>query len=62
MIKKKKLGEILIKERLITQEQFDEALELQKLFPNQTIGRLLCSLEFITESTLGAMLDKKGAR
>ena len=36
---KKRLGEILLKDQLITQEQLNEALELQKLFPEQTIGQ-----------------------
>ena len=59
---KKKLGEILIKDRLITAEQLGEALELQKLFPEQTIGQLLCRLEFINETDLGYVLEQKGSR
>ncbi len=59
---KKKLGEILIKDRLITTEQLGEALELQKLFPEQTIGQLLCRLEFINEVDLGYILEQKGSR
>ncbi len=59
---KKKLGEILLKEQLITEEQFDQAMEMQALFPNQTIGQLLCNLEFITKTTLGTILDQKDAR
>ncbi len=59
---KKKLGEILLKERLITEEQLNEALELQRLFPDQTIGQLLCRLEFINDGVLGAILDQKGTR
>jgi type II secretory ATPase GspE/PulE/Tfp pilus assembly ATPase PilB-like protein len=59
---KKKLGEILLKDQLITEEQLNEALELQKLFPDQTIGQLLCRLEFMNESDLGYILDQKGNR
>ncbi len=62
MAHEKKLGEILLSERFVTREQLDEALELQKLFPDQTIGQLLCRLEFITETVLGALLDQKGSR
>jgi type II secretory ATPase GspE/PulE/Tfp pilus assembly ATPase PilB-like protein len=59
---KKKLGEILLKDPLITQDQLNEALELQKLFPDQTIGQLLCRLEFMNETDLGYILDQKGTR
>jgi type II secretory ATPase GspE/PulE/Tfp pilus assembly ATPase PilB-like protein len=59
---KRKLGEILIKDQLITEQQLVEALELQKLFPQQTLGQLLCRLEFVSESDLGYILEQKGTR
>jgi type II secretory ATPase GspE/PulE/Tfp pilus assembly ATPase PilB-like protein len=59
---KLKLGEILLNEKLITEEQFDQAMELQTLFPDQTLGQILCNLEFITETTLGTVLEQKEAR
>jgi len=62
MSQKKKLGEILLRDNLITEEQLNEALDLQKLFPDQTIGQLLCRLEFMNETDLGYILDQKGTR
>ena len=62
MLIKKRLGEILLKDQLITQDQLNEALELQKIFPEQTIGQLLCRLEFMNETDLGYILDQKGTR
>lgn len=58
----KKVGEILIEQQLITAEQLQEALELQQLFPDQTIGQLLCKLGFIREGDLSFILDQKNKR
>ncbi|GFE61473.1 GspE/PulE family protein [Geobacter sp. AOG2] len=58
----KKVGEILIEQELITQEQLQQALELQKNIPDQTIGQLLCKLGFIRESDLRFVLDQKNKR
>jgi len=58
----KKVGELLVEQQLITQEQLLEALELQKLFPDQPIGQLLCKLGFIKESDLSFVLDQKNKR
>lgn len=58
----KKVGELLIEQNLITQEHLDEALELQKVFPDQAIGQLLCKLGFIKESDLSFVLDQKNKR
>ena len=55
----KKVGELLIEQALITPEQRDEALELQKVFPDQLIGQLLCKLGFLKESDLSLVLDQK---
>ncbi len=58
----KKVGELLVDQQLITEEQLAEALELQKLFPDQPIGQLLCKLGFIKESDLSFVLDQKNKR
>jgi type II secretory ATPase GspE/PulE/Tfp pilus assembly ATPase PilB-like protein len=58
----KRLGELLIEQGLISQEQLDEALEMQKMFPDQTIGQLLCRLGYIRESDLSLVLDQKNKR
>ncbi|OGR29944.1 MAG: pilus assembly protein PilB [Desulfuromonadaceae bacterium GWB2_53_15] len=58
----KRVGELLVEQNLITQEQLGEALELQKVFPDQAIGQLLCKLGFIKESDLSLMLDQKNKR
>ncbi len=58
----KKVGELLVEQQLITQDQLDEALDLQKLFPTQQVGQLLCKLGFIQESDLSNLLDQKDKR
>ena len=58
----KKVGELLVEQKLITQEHLLEALDLQKVFPDQPIGQLLCKLGYIKESDLGIVLDQKDKR
>lgn len=58
----KKVGELLVEQQLISLEQLEEALELQKVFPEQPIGQLLCKLGFIKESDLSYVLDQKNKR
>jgi type II secretory ATPase GspE/PulE/Tfp pilus assembly ATPase PilB-like protein len=58
----KKLGEILLESNLINDQQLVEALELQKSFPGETIGRLLCRLGFLKESDLNYILEQTGKR
>jgi len=58
----KKVGELLVEQNVITQEQLNEALDLQKTFPAHPIGQLLCKLGFIKESDLSAFLDQKNKR
>lgn len=58
----KKVGELLVDQQLISQNQLQEALELQKVFPDQPIGQLLCKLGFIKESDLSFVLDQKNKR
>ncbi|MEI6206234.1 MAG: ATPase, T2SS/T4P/T4SS family [Desulfuromonadales bacterium] len=58
----KKVGELLVEQNLITQEQQLEALELQSIFPDQPIGQLLCKLGYLKESDLSFVLDQKNKR
>lgn len=58
----KKVGELLVEQKLINQEQLLEALDLQKVFPDQPVGQLLCKLGFIKESDLSIVLDQKNKR
>jgi len=58
----KKVGELLVEQKLISQENLLEALELQKVFPDQPVGQLLCKLGFIKESDLSIVLDQKDKR
>ena len=57
-----KLGELLIHNHLISEDQFSRALEMQRLYPNQPIGQLLVQLGFLQESVLKDFLDYKGKR
>lgn len=58
----KRIGELLVEQNLITRDQQLEALELQKVFPDQPIGQLLCKLGFLKESDLSLVLDQKNKR
>ncbi|MFZ3208713.1 MAG: ATPase, T2SS/T4P/T4SS family [Geobacteraceae bacterium] len=58
----KKMGEILLENKLVNKEQLDEALSMQKVFPDQTIGQLLCKLGFLQDSDLAAILQNSGKR
>lgn len=58
----KKVGEILIEHRLISEDQLREALELQKVFPDQPVGQLLCKLGFLNEGELSYILEQTGKR
>lgn len=55
-----KLGEILINEGLVTQEQLEKVLEIQKNEPQRRpIGQLLISMGLITEDNLALALSKQ---
>ncbi|MCM8782671.1 MAG: Flp pilus assembly complex ATPase component TadA, partial [Candidatus Omnitrophica bacterium] len=55
-----KLGEILAKEGLITNQQLDEALSAQKADPQRRpLGELLVSMGFIAEENLALALSKQ---
>lgn len=58
----KPLGELLLAEGLISREQLDEALKMQQMFPDRTVGQVLCRLGYLQESDLSLMLDQKGKR
>lgn len=53
----KRLGELLIGGNLVSAEQFEQALEMQKLCPAQPIGQLLCQLGFLRSEDLEYILD-----
>lgn len=58
----KKLGELLISSKLVTEEQFQQALEMQALTPALPIGQLLCQLNHITKKDLDYVLDFNNKR
>jgi type II secretory ATPase GspE/PulE/Tfp pilus assembly ATPase PilB-like protein len=59
----KKIGELLIEQKFITQEQLHEALEVQKTSsPNQLIGQILCRLGYLNDNDLSIVLDQKNKR
>ena len=53
-----KLTEILIRERLITQEQLNKALEAQKRSPEQQIGSVLVKTGVVSDKDLALALSK----
>lgn len=57
-----KLGELLIQNKLITKEQFDQALEMQQLNPEQPIGQILCQIGFLKSKDLEYILDHNNKR
>jgi len=59
---KKRIGEILIENKLISEQQLAEALKLQETSPGETVGRLLCRLGFLRESDLNYVLEQSGKR
>ena len=55
---KKKIGELLLEENLITEEQLTEALEAQKM-TGQKIGQVLVNKGFVKEEDLYKILSEK---
>ena len=53
------LGELLLKEGLITEAQLQEALGLQKAQPNQRLGQILEQMHVITAETVHVALGRK---
>jgi len=59
-ISKKRLGEILLEDELITKEQLEEALNLQKASKEKKpIGELLIELGYLSEEGLALAVSKK---
>ncbi len=57
-----KIGEMLINSKLISKEQFEQALEMQQLTPTQPIGQILCQMGFLKNTDLEYMLDHNHKR
>ncbi|HIJ81692.1 MAG TPA: Flp pilus assembly complex ATPase component TadA [Desulfuromonadales bacterium] len=58
----KKIGELLVEKKLITAEQFAEALDMQRLSPTQPFGQLLCQLGYLKAVDLDFVLDHNDKR
>ncbi len=58
----KKIGELLVENKLITAEQFSEALEMQRMNPTQPIGQLLCQMGLLKTVDLENVLDHNNKR
>lgn len=54
-----KIGEELVQEKLITKEQLDKALEVQKKKPTMKIGEILLDLGYIDVEKFMIVLDKQ---
>ena len=59
MAGKKKIGEILLQEKLITQNQLNKALDTQERYPEKPVGVILVELGHIDNSTLVKSLAKQ---
>lgn len=57
-----KIGELLIHSKLISKEQFEQALEIQLLTPSQPIGQILCQMGFLKSTDLDYILDHNKKR
>lgn len=54
-----KLGDVLVKERLITKEQLETALDRQKLDKKKALGEIIVGMGLVDEDTVKRMLVKK---
>ncbi|MDA8428470.1 MAG: GspE/PulE family protein [Geobacteraceae bacterium] len=57
-----RIGELLILNKLITSEQFEQSLEMQQLNPEQPIGQILCQMGFLKNKDLEYVLDHNNKR
>ena len=57
-----RIGEILVKQNLLTEKSLEEALLEQKISPNLKIGDILVSKDFITLPQLNFCLDKQNIK
>lgn len=53
-----KLGELLLRHKLVTKEQLDKALELQKT-NNSKLGSNLVKLGYVTDDEIAQVLSKQ---
>ncbi len=56
------IGQLLIQSGYITEEQFNQALQVQQESPNLEIGQILCQLNFLKIEDLNSVLDYNGLR
>lgn len=54
-----KLGEILVQDKIITQEQLLEALEEQKKNPNEALGSVLVRMGFVSDKNVASILARQ---
>ena len=57
-----RLGELLIHDKFITDNQLEQAMQKQKYNPGQPIGQILCQLGSLKSSDLENVLDRYGKR
>ena len=57
-----KLGELLIINKLVTKNQFDQAMEMQQLNPGPPIGQILCQMGFLKRKDLDYVLNHNNKR
>ena len=57
-----KLGELLVRNKYITYEQFKRAMEMQQLTPGQPIGQILVQMGFLKAKDLEQVLDHNDKR
>ncbi|NVN99315.1 MAG: type II/IV secretion system protein [Geobacteraceae bacterium] len=53
----KRIGEILVENSRLTQEQFATALEVQQQTPNIPIGQIICQLGYLSAEDMSLALD-----
>ncbi|PLX73527.1 MAG: pilus assembly protein PilB [Desulfuromonas sp.] len=58
----KKIGEILVENKLVSPDRIEEALEIQSRSPYQALGRFLVQLKYVGEKDLQYLLDTHNKR
>jgi type IV pilus assembly protein PilB len=61
-MQEKKIGELLVENKLITADEFNEALEVQQMNPSKPIGQLLCQMGLLKSVDLEYVLDHNNKR
>jgi hypothetical protein len=54
-----KFGEILVQEKIITEEQLNRALDEQKNHPQKKLGEILLELDFIDIEQFTKIIDRQ---